>query len=282
MISDVAPPPVEELRRDLGLAAARCEPRAGGFASHCWLIDDQWFLKTRRADSPPRDLRLLRLLRDRGLPVVPAVHEHELPTDDGRLYSVFPFVPGRHASDLDSAVVASALRHVHLTPFEGLDLPTRSLADERLDDLRSNLDHPWIRDRASELSAWLDRFDSVASRAVAVTAPVVLSHDDLGGHNLLLDESGNVAAMLDWDYACVGPREHDLWMVIDEQRPSEFLHAYGASEFALSSELLEYALLRRALGDLSARVCDELDRPGVDTWGFARLARLDATLALFS
>lgn len=112
-------------------------------------------------------------------------------------------------------------------------------------------------------------------------ASPVLSHDDLGGHNLLLDATGNVAAMLDWDYACVGPREHDLWMVIDEERPTEFLNTYGAGEVALSADLLEYALLRRALADLSARVSSERDRPGVDTWGFARLARLDATLTLF-
>jgi hypothetical protein len=34
---------------------------------------------------------------------------------------------------------------------------------------------------------------------------------------------------------------------------------------------LEYGRLRRALGDLTARVVAEVDRPGVTMWSFDRL-----------
>jgi hypothetical protein len=40
-------------------------------------------------------------------------------------------------------------------------------------------------------------------------------------------------------------------------------------------------LLTRALRDLAARVLTETDRPGVDTWGFQQIAKLDRDLALF-
>jgi|CXWL01.1.fsa_nt_gi hypothetical protein len=41
-------------------------------------------------------------------------------------------------------------------------------------------------------------------------------------------------------------------------------------------------VLRRALGDLTVRVVQGIDRPGVITWGFDRLVRVDDTLDLFS
>jgi hypothetical protein len=87
--------------------------------------------------------------------------------------------------------------------------------------------------------------------------------------------------MLDWDWARLGPREHDLWLVIDEDHPQQFLDSYGISDLQLNPTHLEFGLLRRALGDLAARVVDEVDRPGVATWGFDRLARVDSTLCLF-
>ncbi len=41
---------------------------------------------------------------------------------------------------------------------------------------------------------------------------------------------------------------------------------------------LELAVLARSLGDLAVRVHDEVDRPGVEQWGFRRLARVDEVL----
>ena len=37
----------------------------------------------------------------------------------------------------------------------------------------------------------------------------------------------------------------------------------------------------RALRDMAARVLGFTDRPGVETWGFRRIARLDRDLAMF-
>ena len=57
------------------------------------------------------------------------------------------------------------------------------------------------------------------------------------------------------------------------------LAEYGATDLELSH--IEYALLARALRDMAARVASELDRPGVDTWGFRRISRLEGDLQLF-
>ena len=64
-------------------------------------------------------------------------------------------------------------------------------------------------------------------------------------------------------------------------RERVFLDAYGVGDLHVDVTHIEYGLLRRALGDLASRVVAEADQPGVTTWGFDRLARVDDTLALF-
>jgi spectinomycin phosphotransferase len=88
-----------------------------------------------------------------------------------------------------------------------------------------------------------------------------------------------VSAILDWEQAVLGPREHDVWIAAEGTHGVDFLTAYGARD--LDATQLEFALLARGLRDLAARVLDEVDRPGVETWGFRRIAKVDADLAMF-
>ena len=282
MAADTPAPPIKEIRRDFGLEVVNVRRCPHGFESECWILDDQWFVKVWRDQRHPVDLALLDRLADRGLPVPCALRSDVMRTDAGHRYAVFPFVRGRHATRDDWQAVARALRRVHDVPVDGLGLAAPPPTDEPLAVLRPRLSHPWVADRADELSMWLDRFEAVLTRARTTPVPSVLSHDDFGGDNLLFDDDGNVEAVLDWDWARLGPREHDLWLVIDEPEPRRFLEAYGADGVDLNRTHVEFGLLRRALGDLAARVDEEVDRPGVTTWGFDRLARIDARLALFT
>lgn len=274
--------PIIELRRDFGLDAITVEGSPGGFESKCWVVDGKWFVKVWHDDRHPVDLALLDRLADAGLPVPRPVRSDVLRTERGHRYAVFPYVRGRHATGDDWRAVARGLRRIHDVPVDGLGLPSPAPTDEPLVDLRARLDHPWIAARADELSSWLDRFEVVVREAGAKDVPQVLSHDDFGGDNLLLNDEGAIVAMLDWDWARLGPREHDLWLVIDEPHPSQFLATYGPSDLALDRSHLEFGLLRRALGDLAARVVAGRDRPGITAWGFDRLRRIDATLKLFA
>lgn len=272
-------PPIVELRRDFGLDAGAFVAYPFGFESECWIVDHQWFVKVWHDDNHPVDLALLERLADSGLPVPRPMRPAVARTDGARRYAVFPYVPGRHATGDDWAEVARMLRRVHDVPPEGIGVAVLPLSDEPLVQLCPRLDHPWIAERRDELAGWLDRFEATLNRTRGTDVPVVVSHDDFGGHNL--DDDGRVAAIVDWDWARLGPREHDLWMVIDETHPTEFLNAHGAAELNLDVNHLEYGLLRRALGDLAQRVVDEVDQPGVTTWGFDRLTRVDETLALY-
>jgi hypothetical protein len=49
----------------------------------------------------------------------------------------------------------------------------------------------------------------------------------------------------------------------------------------LGQNILADALLARALRDMAAPVQTETDRPGVDSWGFRRIERLDGDLEMF-
>ena len=126
----------------------------------------------------------------------------------------------------------------------------------------------------------VDRLEDVIERATNIVRPGVLCHNDLIGDNVLIGDDGRVVAMLDWDHADIAPCEHDVWIATEGPMAAEFLGAYGAVDFDPTH--LEYALLRRAVGDLAARVADEVDRPGIDTWGFDRWRRLEDNLDLLT
>ena len=70
--------------------------------------------------------------------------------------------------------------------------------------------------------------------------------------------------------------------MIDETHPHEFLGAYGVAALDIDVVHVEYGLLRSSLGDLAARVVEEVDQPGLTTWGLDRLARVEETLAMFA
>jgi hypothetical protein len=271
-----------DLERDYGLTVSSLAPHAGGFATDGWVADDRWFVKRWRAGETPEGLSLLPQLAARGLPVV-----EPLPTVKGELsalagdraYAVFPYMQGRTARWDDWRVAARAMRQVHEVPLD-VPLPAADTDEPAIDELGQRLEHPWIADRADEVTAAIARLDTVRARIAGKTVRDVVCHTDFHGLNLLLDDAGEVAAILDWENAVIGPREYDLWVAADGDRMVDFLDEYGAHDLDLDH--LEFAWLARGLRDLAARVLTETDRPGVDTWGFDRIRRLDPYLEVVS
>lgn len=268
-----------DLARDYGLQATVLRPHAGGFESDCLVADDTWFVKIWRLPELPAQLDVPGALHAAGLPVpapVPARTGELHAWWRGRPYAVFPFVRGRAADDGDWRVTARALRRVH--ELGGIDLPRYSMEEPEIWWLRGHLGHPWIADRGSEVAENIARLDRAAARAEAKAVPLVVCHRDFIGQNILVD-GGDVAAILDWEHAVLAPREHDLWAAAQGRQGGQFLAEYGARDLDLDH--LEYALLARALRDMAARLETGTDQPGVDTWGFRRIARLDSDLEMF-
>jgi hypothetical protein len=268
-----------DLAGDYGLRAGVPRPHPGGFDSECMVADGTWFIKVWHTSEPPARLEVLGKLHAAGLPVpapIPARTGELHSWWRGRPYAVFPFIRGHAPGDDDWRVTARALRAVHET--RGIDLPPDTMDEPAIWWLGDHLGHPWLDGRGDEVAASIHRLRRAIARAQAKAVPRVVCHRDFLGQNILLDR-GEVAAVLDWDAVVLAPREHDLWRVAEEPRGREFLAEYGARD--LDHDHLEYALLARALRDMAARVRTGTDRPGVETWGFRRIARLESDLELF-
>lgn len=268
-----------DLARDYGLRVDALRPHPGGFDSDCLVADGTWFVKIWRSSERPAQLDVLGELHAAGLPVpapVPARTGDLHAWWRGRPYAVFPFVRGREADDDDWRVTARALRRVH--ELGGIGLPRCSMDEPAIWWLRDHLGHRWIADRRSEVAENIRRLERTIARATAKAVPHVVCHRDFLGQNILLD-GGDVAAILDWEQAVFAPREHDLWTAAEGRHGEQFLAEYGAGDLDLDH--VEYALLARALRDMAARIRTGTDRPGVDTWGFRRIARLESDLEMF-
>lgn len=270
-----------DLERDYGLTVSSLEPHPGGFATEGWVADKQWFVKRWKEGERPIGLEQLNQLRALGLPIVEprrTLRGELSATNGSQAYAVFPYVEGRTATFGDWRVVARAMRQVHEAPPR-VDLPPANTDEPAIEELSRALDHPWIAERADELTAAIARLESVRRRVAGKPVRTVVCHTDLHGLNLLLDDAGEVAAILDWENAVIGPREYDVWVAADGARRVEFLDEYGADD--LDRDHLEFALLARGLRDLAARVLNTVDRPGVETWGFDRIRRVDSDLEVF-
>lgn len=278
MWADVLPPTNAEIREAFGIDVRELRRQGVGWESVGW-TDGVWFAKVWR-DDPPTNLAVLdQLTLTVPIPVAqPTVNgERSAVSEGGQRYGMFPFFNGRHSTDDDWRETARVLRLVHEHP--PVDLPPVTIGEGRtISDLRDRLDHPWITDRRREIEQYLNRFESVIDEAARHTPRSVLLHRYFGGWNLLIDDAGTASAILDWDHASVGPREHDVWVAFEHPDPAAFLRRYSA--FDLDRAHLEYALLQRAAQDLAARVVNETDRDGIELWGFGRWRRLDADLAL--
>ena len=114
------------------------------------------------------------------------------------------------------------------------------------------LDHPWIRQRRTEVEAQLDRLERLIEKTRATPRPDVICHTDFGGHNALVDDdTGEVVAILDWDFARLAPREHDLWAAFDEPTPVRTSTPTAATSTSIALTL-STQILARALRDAAA------------------------------
>jgi Ser/Thr protein kinase RdoA (MazF antagonist) len=258
-------------------------------------------------------LRLLRAFHERGLePRVP----YPIPTQDGALsaevagipLALFPFLPGEPLPaelppDLaDEFGRTIAAIHLATTALADVLPPRETFAFPWEADLRRALAatattgsgaRPGLRGlrgrvlaRQDEILAQLARLHDLRRAVRRLPDAFVLCHTDMGGDNALIDDDGQLF-VLDWDVATVAPPEHDLWHVSGPVLAS-YLDAGGSR--SLHRDRFTFYVLRRGFEDMTARLVRMLDADtspqedaelleGIDSWGFARWAALDARLA---
>ena len=313
------------LRRDYGMEGDELRFIPVGFDTACYVIGS-WFVKVwpptasggRAARILETTLPLLEVLGTLGLRARVAAPAR---TVGGGLYSwhggmpvaVFPLLPGElppdhaHLNPDLWTEMARVMAEVHAgtpavasLPLERESFPAPAFAAlergllvaERGGEDARGLDAV-IGPRRNELVGYMRRLDAVRLVVSRLRGPRVLCHRDFHRHNLLVDADGRLS-VLDWDAAAIAPAEHDLWVAAGEGL-AEFLAYYweAGGVRLLRREQFEFALLRRGLNDLAARITRILDDDvgnaerrelldGIVRWGFDRCATVDAVLSGFS
>lgn len=283
-----------------GLVVDDAAPIPGGYTADCYRVrcgTDEYLVKVWRSGTPDRAraLRLLRTLRDAGLPVVPPVPTRSgavTATAAGRQLAVFPYIGGavppywpdwpddllRRLGAVLAAVHGLDLSLVASLPRDPLEpVPALPIADYR------------------PLDAYADEVAAQRRRLAAIDpGPFrpVLCHTDFAGDNLLV--TGEDIVVLDWEEAVIGPAELDLMLfAAPDPRPfARMLAGYraaGGNASALGPARLEFCLLRRYLADAAARMARIADPAAADAaraeafaqfeaWGVTMWRRLDACL----
>ncbi|NKB72178.1 MAG: phosphotransferase [Candidatus Latescibacteria bacterium] len=142
------------------------------------------------------------------------------------------------------ALTAELARYI--PPRDGTSIPSRQDLETLLADIEAAANSP-IKARR-KLSAIvtplrqqaLDYHATMAALAAQVheTRPTwVLSHTDLTGHNLIRTKNG-VVHLIDWEGACLAPREFDLAFFSDE--PYEKCYGPFLEEYARTSGISDF------------------------------------------
>jgi spectinomycin phosphotransferase len=167
---------------------------------------------------------------------------------------LLPFVEGESAdfgvyrNERDRNDVLRHLGRLHdaavppeLTRREDFAVPKRAELVETLGDL----DVPWatgpfaeparqlLMTTADNLRTALERYDALVAEVSASTSAWVVTHGEPHAGNVIRDGQDRLL-LFDWDTVAIGPRERDLWMVVDDD-PS-VLAAYsetgGVAEYS--------------------------------------------------
>lgn len=145
-----------------------------------------------------------------------------------------------------------------LAPREDFDIPHRHTLVEALGDL----DRPWtsgpfgeparelLRSSAESVARRLDSYDELASLVRITSDSWVVTHGEPKSSNVLRDGRGRLS-LVDWDTVNVGPRERDLWMVLDPNASgwSDYLSTAGSC--ALDDRALRLYRSRWDLADIA-------------------------------
>jgi spectinomycin phosphotransferase len=169
----------------------------------------------------------------------------------GRLHaasgSIAPALPGREDLALPGREALEGAFAALDTPWDGGPFaePARKL-------LRAHADG--IRDR-------LRAYDRLAARLG--DEPWVVTHGEPHSANVMRDARGG-RRLVDWDTTLIGPRERDLWMVLDDDLTGWAEYCEAVGPVRLDDDALRLYRERWALAEICIYVA-EFRRPHVET-----------------
>jgi spectinomycin phosphotransferase len=154
---------------------------------------------------------------------------------------------------------------------EDFALPGR----EALEEAFAQLDTPWdhgpfaeparelLRAQAGGVRDRLRAYDELAGRVRDAPGPWVVTHGEPHSANVILDATGDLR-LVDWDTTLIGPRERDLWMILDEDLAGWDEYREVTGSVRLNEDALGLYRERWALAEICVYVA-EFRRPHEET-----------------
>ena len=227
------------------------------------------FVRGHRAGLPrerlEREHRVMVWARERGVPVAPPLADaagHTVNSLGGRLWSVFPWVPGRSllrgtVTAREAGLLGAMNGRLHrvLADWPPGDLhrnselswdTEKSIADlSRVDDLIRY--YPAQTEEQLRVQGWIrDQLELLEGGAALPAAefqgvPVQPCHGDPHERNLMVDAAGEPVAVVDWERFCLTPPAFEVLrtltfaLLLDEPLLTAFLAGYR-TEHRLAAE----------------------------------------------
>jgi hypothetical protein len=182
-----------------------------------------------RIEDLNRTLTLVRWMTDQGILTVPPTSHEQPLRADGCLATFWPYIPQQDQPRVTAGDLGVPLRLVHtmtpplgLPPLDIIDGIRASIAASRI---LTNDERRFLSEYGEDVAA--------AASSVRYELPSGLIHEDPQHHNALRLQQGT--ALIDWDGACIGPREWDLVTIEihcrrffpEAQEYHQFVVAYG-------------------------------------------------------
>lgn len=229
--------------RGRGVDALDVVPLLGGEKNRSWLVDDAFVARSYSSSTPAEveyELHATELLAARGFPTPTPIR-----ADDGSLWgwiddrpaALFTYAAGTHPTDLIDGYFSSDL---HLgRAVAGLAAQMHVLADQtfpgrrttRLDPLERiqrflrspYADLPVLRDATRHLTALQQKIATVYADPADLRQGLV--HNDISAVNLLLDEPGDITALIDFDDCMTSFQLYDLGRIAETWARTPDRHA---------------------------------------------------------
>jgi aminoglycoside phosphotransferase (APT) family kinase protein len=237
-VSVMTPEQAGALWADLGRAAARTVgPILGGWASWTFELDGTWILQVaRKAEVAAGHQRQAQLLPELARAMSVAVPEPvEFGTWHGCTYLAYRKIPGRPLTPQDNwRDLAKVLQELHEFPLDraaaALGVPaTNQIWRSKYADLWSDVRTRVLPTLDHDLRVAVDvRFTEFLDSAWDF--PPTLVHADLGAEHVLVDQTGSVSGLIDFETAAIGDPAVDfaaLLPTLGEGRVHALMEAYG-------------------------------------------------------
>lgn len=178
------------------------------------------------AHDMKREYRIISALSDSAIPVAPALGVCSDPKVNGAPFYVMEFVEGHIIRDQQSAQhltvesrrqasesLIDTMATIHAVDISSVGLDDLARHDGYIERQLKRWYGQWNAQRTRDLDT-IDRVHDELARRIPRQGPATIVHGDYRLDNCIVDDSGNIVAVLDWEICTLGDPLADLGLLM--------------------------------------------------------------------